>query len=44
MHQFNYFGNNTGQPAAFEEDVELLEKEIENVMMRKVGTAVGGTR
>ena len=44
MHQFNYFGNNTGQANAFEEDVEQLEREIENVMMRKVGTAAGGQR
>ena len=29
---------------AFDEDVELLEREIETVMMRKGNTAVGGKR
>ena len=47
MHQFNYFGSTPGggiTANAFNEDVELLEREIETVMMRKGGTAVGGKR
>ena len=48
MHQFNYFGSTPGGQAmasgAFDEDVELLEREIQTVMMRKGNTAVGGKR
>ena len=47
MHQFNYFGSTPGGNMAvnaFDEDVELLEREIETVMMRKGNTAVGGKR
>ena len=53
MRQFNYFGANptaggvysNAQYAGDSEDVELLEREIESVIMRKgVGTAVGGRR
>ena len=38
MHQFNYFGSTPGGNMAvnaFDEDVELLEREIETVMMRE---------
>ena len=49
MRQFNYFGSNPGMAhhAGIDEDVELLEREIETVMMNsanKGGTAVGGKR
>lgn len=45
MRKFNYFGNNPGQHQnVIDEDVEILEREIESVMMRKGGTAVGSTR
>ena len=44
MRQFNYFGNNPAMPNNMDEDVELLEREIESVMMRKGSTAIGGKR
>lgn len=48
MRQFNYFGANPGVQQQYyggdSEDVELLEREIESVIMRKGGTAVGGRR
>ena len=44
MRQFNYFGNNPAMPNNMDEDVELLEREIESVMMRKGSTAVGSKR
>ena len=31
-------------PNNMDEDVELLEREIESVMMRKGSTAIGGKR
>jgi len=43
MHQFNYHSGKVG--LAIDEDVEILEREIESVLMRKgVETAASGTR
>ena len=48
MRQFNYFGSGPGVQQQYQggdsEDVEILEREINNVIMRKGGTAVGGRR
>ena len=43
MNQFNYHSDKVG--LAIDEDVEILEREIESVMLRKgFETAQGGTR